>query len=447
MPSSGLASIPSRLLRVRSGEWASFGRSGAYFALVLFGYFLLRPAREAMGVSRSMDDLRWLFVATCVASAVVALGFGGVVSRCDRAKAITIGHLFVAACVVLFAVVRPLVGDEAKLTLGYVFYVWLSVVNLFLTSLFWAYMADVWSFEQTKRLFPPIAVGGTVGAFAGSTFAWQLAELIGSTWLLLIAATCFLLTVPLVRGLDRRERAESGETKRPIGGRWTEGFVSLVRSPYLIGIAIYILLIAISTTFLYFTRADLVADASEELEARIALFAQMDQWTQGATLFVQLFITGRLIRRLGVGPTLAVLPLVTVAGFALLAWLESRPGIEGWQLFGAVAGFSAIHSATRFAIARPTRETLFSVVSDEDKYKAKQVIDVVLFRGGDVAGAWITGLVAGLWGLFALALPLAALWAGVGLWLAAVQTRRAERNELDRHATPAGAPPREGIIP
>lgn len=412
-----------------------------YFFLVLFGYFLLRPVREAMGVERSKNDLRWLFVMTCVVSLVVAVGFGGIVARLDRARFIRVGHLGVAVCLGVFLLARWAADDDTRLWLGYAYYIWLSVVNLFLTSVFWAFMADIWRLEPSKRVFPVIAVGGTLGALAGSSFAWQMAERIGPVWQLSLAAGCFLATLPLVRAIDRRDRAGRAMPPMPIGGAWADGLRLLARSPYLLGAGLYVVLMAISSTLLYFTRSDLVSGSRAELEARVAMFAQMDAWTQGATLIVQLFITGRMMRRFGVGVTLLVLPLVTVAGFALLAWLENRPGVEAWQLFAGVTAFSAVHSATRYAVARPTRETLFSVVTPEEKYKVKPVIDVFLYRGGDVAGAGLTALVVGLWGMLMLALPLAAVWGASCMWLAAAQKRRAG---LQEHTQTGAAAPLEG---
>lgn len=416
-----------RLVRVRPGEWRAALCSGGYFFLVLFGNGLLRPVREAMGVQRSMDDLRWLFTATCVASLVITMAFGGVVARMDRARFIAFGHLFVAGCLALFVCAREMVGGAGLVKLGYAFYVWLSVVNVFLTSVFWAFMADVWTLEQGKRVYPVVAVGGTLGAFLGASFVWWLAERVGVDAQMGLAAGCFLATVPLVRTLDRGERRKgAGEARAasPVGGDWWAGVRLMARSPYLLGAGLYVVLMTVSQTLLYFTRAKLVSDASDELERRVSLFAQLDAWTQGATLLVQLFVTGRLMRRFGVGVTLAVLPAVTAGGFGGLAWLGAR-GVEGWVLFGAVAAFSAVHSATRYAVARPSRETLFSVVSAEEKYKAKPVIDVFLYRGGDVAGAWMTRLAAGLWGMMVLALPLAVAWAGLCVALAAAQARRA----------------------
>lgn len=425
---AGRARTPWRALAVRRDERRAVVLAFAYFFLVLFGYFLLRPVREAMGVQRSMSDLRSLFYATCGVSLVVAVGFGGLVARLDRARFIGVGHALVAACLAGFVCARWVADDQQRVWVGYAFYVWLSVVNLFLTSVFWAFMADIWRLEQGKRVFPVIAVGGTLGAVTGSSFVWWLAERIGVDRQMALAAGCFLLTLPLVFLLDRGDRASRpGPAVGPgrVGGDWWAGLALLARSPYLLGAGLYVVCMTISSTLLYFTRSELVSNASEELGRRVSMFAQLDAWTQGATLFVQLFVTGRLMRHLGVGVTLAVLPLVTVAGFGLLAWAEGLPGVEGWQLFGAVAAFSAVHSATRYAVARPSRETLFSVVDEEEKYKAKPVIDLFLYRGGDVAGAWMTGLAAGLWGMFALVLPLAAVWGGLCVGLAAAQRRRA----------------------
>ncbi len=403
--------------------------SAAYFFLILFGYFLLRPLREAMGVERSMDDLRWLYGLTCTMSLVVAVAFGGVVAHTDRARFILIGHLVIVACLLVFIAVRGLVGEDAKVWSGYAFYVWLSVINLFLTGLFWGFMADVWRHQQCMRLFPVIAVGGTLGGLIGSTFAWQMVEIIGPLWQMGLSAFCFAIAIPLVGLIDRNERATTGRPIQPIGGSWKSGVLLVARSPYLMGAGLYVIFLAISNTMLYFTRTELVANAQSQLEARASMFAQMDTWMQATTLIMQVFLTGRLIRVLGVGITLAILPVVTVAGFAILAWIEQRPGIAAWQIFGAVTAFSALHSATRFAIARPTRETLFSVVSEEEKYKAKPVVDLFLYRGGDVAGAGMTAWVAGLWGMLMIALPLAAVW-GVLCWsLATAQSQRARKGD------------------
>lgn len=414
------------MLRVKPGEGAPAVLAGGFFFLVLFGYFLIRPVREAMGVQRDTGDLRWLFVVTCGVSLVVTLLFGGVVSRTDRSRFIPLALRVVSGCLIGFVGVLWRYHGESVVA-GYVFYVWVSVINLFITSVFWAFMADIWSLEQGKRLFPAIGIGGTLGAFLGSLVAWRWSEQIGPAGLMLVSALVFEGAVWVMRAADAHApRAHRGSGERahgaPIGGKWMDGLWAMLRSPYLMGIGLYLMLMGVCSTLIYFLQAGIVSGARAELEGRVALFAQLDMWTQVATLLVQLFVTGRMIRRIGVGWTLAVLPLVTVLGFAAMAWISSRRGVEGWQVFAVFALFNAAHRATRYAVARPARETLFSVVPPAEKYKAKPIVDVFLYRGGDVAGTQVDRLLAiyavGMGGIALAVVPLAAFWGGLGLWLA-----------------------------
>ena len=428
-------------LRVRRGEGGVVALSGLFFFLLMLGYFLIRPVREAMGVQRSMEELRWLFVTTCGVSLVVTLAFGSAVSRLDRSRFIPLAVRAVSACLVVFAGLLVALDGAAGVRVGFVFYVWLSIVNLFMVSVFWAFMADVWTLEQGKRLFPSIAVGGTVGALLGGLVAWRAAGAMGPAWLMLTAAGLFEIAVRVMRAIDARAgRATARERGGVvpggvsgggrIGGWWWDGAAAMVRSPYLLGIGCYIVLMAVSSTLLYFTQARLVVDASSELSERVALFGQLDMWTQAATLLAQLFVTGRLIRLVGVGWTLAVLPLVTAAGFAALAWVSRIEGVEPWKVFAVFAAFNAVHRATRYAVARPARETLFGVLPVSEKYKAKPIVDVFVYRGGDVAGVgvdrWLAGAAVGLGGVALAAAPLAVVWCGLSLALAWGQRRRAE---------------------
>ncbi|MBL4670593.1 MAG: hypothetical protein JKY30_15215 [Flavobacteriales bacterium] len=429
-----------RFAQIRPGELAMVLRCGACFFFLLFGYFLLRPLREAMGVERSMRDLRWLFVVTCIVSLGFTLGFGGLVSKLKGRRFIPIAFRSVMACLVVFIVLMQLpIGDDARLYVGYVFYVWLSVINLLMMSIFWAMMADVWSLGQGKRLFAAVGVGGTLGALLGSNFVWWLAESISPAIQMGIAIVMFECVVRIVRQIDRavvRTRDQSLEqvqSMNDVGGQWADGAKAIAGSPYLLGIGLYIMLLAVSNTLIYFTQANLVSDASDELNTRIALFAQLDMWTQLATLFVQLFATAHLIKRLGIGVTLAILPIVTVVGFAAMAWVQSRPGVEPWQIFGVFAAFSAIHRATRYAVIRPARGTLFSVVPTAIKFKAKPIVDVFMYRGGDVLGVRVEALIAGaglgMAGMAMTAVPLAVFWGGLSIALAVAQQRKSHPNE------------------
>lgn len=434
----------NRALQLRPGELplASLGALAYFF--VLAGYGFLRPVREAFGVSRGMDELRVLFAITSVASLVFVLAFGGAISRMDRRRVVPLAYGIVIVCLVGFAgllVADGLAGgalvgsgtESATATgVAWTFYVWLSVVNLFVNSVLWGFLADVFDVEQGKRTFAFIGIGGTLGALAGSSAT----SFLGSTyegWLLPVglmgcAAVLFAAAIAVVSRLDQSSvrssasglsrRAGLGEL-RPLGGGTWDGLTQVFRSPYLLGIGGWVVLMAVANTLIYFAQAQIVSESSNTLANRIADFAQLDWLAQAATLLTQVFVTSRLIRRLGVGWTLALLPVFTMAGFAVLAV---------WPVLAVMAIFQALHRAARYAVARPARETLFSVVPQAEKYKAKPVVDVFLYRGGDLAGMGLSKALAwaglGMGALAVAALPLAAAWGALSVALGRAQTRR-----------------------
>ncbi|MEM8758544.1 MAG: Npt1/Npt2 family nucleotide transporter, partial [Planctomycetota bacterium] len=382
-----------------------------------------------------------------------AMAFGALVHRMNRRRFIPIGFRAAISCLLIFAALLAFFAEQTGAATGRIFYVWLSVANLFLTSVFWAFMADTWTLPQGKRLFPVIGVGGTVGAILGSTFAWQLGAIIGPIGCLLAAAALFELAARCMLAIDRRDtKREQHQTGRETidGIGLVDGLAFVARSPYLLGVAAYIVLIAISSTLIYFTQGRLVIDASDELETRIALFGQLDLLAQGLTLIAQLFVISRVIRLLGVGTTLGILPLVTTAGFAALLLVERSEGVEPWQVFAVFAVFQAVHRATRYAVARPARETLFGVLTPDEKYKAKTVVDLAGYRGGDVAGARIDAAFAAagltLGGLTLAVAPMAALWIGLSAWLGLAQHRKARTNASSSETPPpaVGTPSPEG---
>lgn len=461
-----------RVLNMRRGEFGLAMMSALFFFLVLCGYFFLRPVREAMGVARGMDELRWLFAVTSLASLFAVLVFGGVVARTNRRRFIPIAYLFVIACLIGFATllvqdVRAgggLIGTDAETGLargvGYTFYVWLSVINLFSTSVFWAFMVDVFDVDQGKRMFPFIGIGGTLGALAGGRGASFVSGLTESPYLpaglMLIGAGCFALAIAVMLILDRRAGASdlsrlgaatAGEATAAdgggaagggadgggpdgdggrgdgaggrIGGGALEGLRAVFTSPYLLGVGLWVVFMAISNTLIYFTQANVILEATDTFSQRVGSFADFDSLAQFGTLLTQIFITTHLIRKLGVGWTLAILPLVTVLGFVVLAV---------WPIYGVMMIFQAVHRATRYAISRPSRETLFSVVPPAEKYKGKPIVDVFLYRGGDLAGAGIDSLFAMLgltlaWVAMSTA-PLAGMWIALSIGLGQAQARR-----------------------
>lgn len=422
-------------LPVNRGEWRGTLLSGGFFFCVLFGLAMLRPVREAMGVERGMDSMRDLFYWTAGVSLVVAILFGGLVSTMDRRRFIPIGFRVVMLCLVAFMVGRGVLGDEVKQHAGATFYVWLSVFNMFVTSVFWAYMADIWRLDQAKRLYPVIGVGGTLGAFLGASVPWQLGEQLGPhapIWLMLIAVVVFEAAVRCMLALDRapmNRQANTGVERRPhaVGGSMLDGLWMVARSPYMLGIALNAAFIAISATLVYFAGARLVVDKSEEMGERLVLFAELDLMKQLATLLLQLFVTSRLLRTIGVGGTLCVLPMLTAIGFLVVSTTEGGSETTVWVAF---AVFQGLHSATRYAVMRPARETLFSVLSEGEKYKAKTVVDMFVYRAGDVAGARVEqALVAAsqltIGSMVMLTAPMAGVWVILALSLGAMQRRRA----------------------
>lgn len=438
----------ARIFNIRRAEFPLAALAAAFYFCVLCGYFFVRPVRDAMGVARGMGELYWLFGVTVVSSLILVLLFGGVVARMDRRRFIPIAYGFVVVCLFAFAgllVVDAqagggLIGSGSETGLargvGYTFYVWLSAINLFINSIFWAFMVDLFSVEQGKRMFAFIGIGGTTGALAGGWATNRISAFTESVYLpvglMVIGAAFFVMAIVLMLTLDRRAArskhsrlgeaaASPGAASGPsgIGGNFWDGATAVVRSPYLLGIALWIMFMAISNTLIYFTQANIILNRSDTFSQLVGSYALMDALTQTATLITQIFITTRLIRKLGVGWTLAILPLVTLAGFAVLAI---------WPIFGVMAVFQAVHRATRYAISRPSRETLFSVVPPAERYKAKPVVDVFLYRFGDLAGTGIQVVLSALGNLALMAgatAPFAAVWCALSVGLGRAQTRRA----------------------
>lgn len=426
---AGMTTFIQRLFNVRRDELLPVLLSALLFFCVLTALMLLRPAREALGMQRGIEAVRWLFVGTALATLLVNPLFGLLVSRLRRMAFIALVYGFFAVSLLLLHLLMVLAPEAVGVTSGQLFYVWFSVFNLFSTMVFWALMADRFSLEQSKRFFGVIAVGGTCGAIAGPALASLLAAPLGTPALLLVAAGLLLLAVTLAFLLSRLESGQgvgpAAEAERePIGGSAWEGLRAVFRSRYLLGLAAYVIVLAVMSTFIYFTRLQMVAALGTDLDLRTTLFARIDVATQTATLLMQLLLAGQLMKRFGVAFTLALLPLTVALGFLGLAVVGS---------LAALVAFEAVFRAVQRALMRPARETLYTVVSREDKYKSKAFIDTFVYRGGDVLGAQVEGLLGrlglGLAALTTLAVPLALLWMGLGIWLGRTQQRLAPTEE------------------
>lgn len=452
-PPSGDRNLLRTALNLRREEVGPVLIAASFFFCVLTALMLLRPARDALGMERGIESIRWLFVGTVLVTLAANPVFGWLVARLRRLQVIAVTYgFFVLSLVGFWALLRFAPGAVGARS-GQVFYVWFSVFNLFVTMVFWALLADRFSSDQGKRCFALISVGGTLGAIVGPWLTSQLAKPLGTPSLLLIAGGFLLLALAaaglLVRVTPDRvdgdadaSDSDSGaaEEARSIGGSAWAGLFAVFRSRYLAGIAGYVLLMTVLATFIYFTRLQMVAAVSDDVDTRAALLGSIDLWTQVAVLVLQLSLTGKLIQRFGFGWALALLPIATAAGFIGLAIYGS---------FVVLIGLEAVNRAVQRGIARPAREALFTVVSREDKYKAKAFIDTFVYRTGDVVGAQVEGVLGRLGlavgGLAGVVVPIALLWAALGIWLGRAQARRASTT-ADVTSASADAT-RDGSVP
>lgn len=442
-----------RLVAVRPGEMPALLWSFAYFFCLLASYYVLRPLRDEMGIAGGVRNLQWLFTATFIVMLGAVPLFGAVVARLPRRRFIPVVYHFFVINIAIFWLLLTL--DAGKVQVARAFFVWISVFNLFAVSVFWSFMADLFASEQGKRLFGFIAAGGSAGALLGPAVTVGLAQPLGPVNLLIVAALLLELAVVCARRLEaaaaRLSDPESGTSAEPalsatlpaslssngvLGGGWLDGIVLLLRSPYLGGIALWVALLSLAGTFLYFQQATIVAAASDDPAVRVRIFAVIDLSIGILTIAVQCLATGRLIRRFGVGRTAAFLPCIFGLGFLALVFSPTLV---------VVIIFQAVQRTANFAISNPAREVLFTVVERAEKYKAKNVIDIVVFRGADAFNGWLfaTLRTAGLeLGAISLAtLPLTVAWAVLSIALGRVQQRRAQQG--DHFAAVSGVPARE----
>lgn len=422
------------LADVREGEGRPVFLSAAFFFLVLAGYYVLRPLREAMGVAGGGDRLSLLFLGTLAGTLLLNPLFGALVSRKGRAVFVPVVYRVVIASLLAFHLLFRFAPEGSKKGIASAFFVWVSVFVLFATSLFWGVMVDVWRTEQGTRLFGIVGAGGTAGGVVGAALTAGLVKSLGPENMILVAALLFEAAARSARALVRTagtagaaERsaaraalAPGGEGDEPPGrGAW-RGARLVFGSPYLLAICGFLLLYAVSSTFLYFEQARIVRAAFASSAERAAWFARVDLSVNLLTIGVQALLTARVLRLLGVGGTLATLPVLTAAGFAAL-WHSPSAGV---LFFVQVARRSA-----EFALVRPARELLFSVVSREDKYASKTFVDTFVYRTGDAFGAVVDiALKAAQAGSAFLALaflPVAALWVVLSAGLGRAQERRA----------------------
>lgn len=414
----------SRLLGVEGDDLPPALAGILMFFLLFAGYFMLRPVREAMGIAGGVDNLQWLFTGTFVATLAAIPLFGWIAGKVARRRILAWTYGFFALNLLGFAVAIGLRPDAPWLARG--FYTWLSVFSLLSVSVAWSMLADLFRIAQAKRIFALVAAGLSAGGLAGPLLGVLLVGVVGLPGLMALAALLLGGSAAAAHGLQRwrdrhpLEEGEAPQRARPLGGNPLAGLSTVLASPYLMGIATFVVLLASVTTFLYFEQARLVELRFPDRDDQVRVFGTLDAIVQGLALLTQVFLTGRLARRLGLAVLLATVPLVMAFGFL---WLALTP------TFAVLAVVMVVRRAGEYALARPGREMLFTVVSPEAKYKAKNVIDTAVYRGADAVSGWVkTGIdafashpaVVGVAGAL-----LALAWAATGLGLARAHKRLA----------------------
>ena len=423
----GLRTLTDKLMHasgVRREEVSLLLWSMLYIFCVLSAYYVIRPIRDTLGIDGGVNNLQWLFAATLVVMLLLTLPFSALSSRLPRRRFIPWVYRFFIVHLLIFAALMLFLPGGDHRWLGRVFFVWVSVFNLYVVSVFWSLVADIFNRERASRLFSLMAAGATMGAVIGSLLTTVLVRWLSMSGLFLLSAALLEVAVFCVRKLnthvrqhplpetDAPDTAQVQPDDGPVKGGVFDGIASIARSGYLMNICLYMLLFSVTSTFVYFRQADLVHQMFKSDESRTTFFAASDLAVNILTLLSQLLVTGRLLSRYGTRRVLAILPLVTLAGFLMLSV---------WPTLAGLFIFAVLRRAGNFAFARPAREVLFTVLSREQKYKAKNVTDTVVYRVGDQAGAWSwTAMNAlGLGGsLIAwLAVPLSLFWFINSLWL------------------------------
>lgn len=407
----------SRVVNVKPGEAAALLWSFAYFFCLLCSYYILRPLRDEMGILGGVKQLQWVFTGTFLAMLIAVPIFAALAARLPRRRLLPVVYYFFVLNLLIFFMLFK--SDIATASVARAFFIWVSVFNLFVVSVFWSFMADLFNNEQARRLFGFIAAGGSAGAIIGPFLTAALAKPVGVINLLLISALLLLLAVVCIHRLSRwtaenvqASTVVTNDREAAIGGGVLDGVKLVFRSPYLLGICLYIWLYTTLSTFLYFEQAHIVADAFSDSASRTQLFAAMDLAVNTLTVFGQVLLTARIIARFGMAATLALVPAAVALGFLVLA---------AFPVLAVLVVFQVIRRAGNFAVARPAREILFTVVAREEKYKSKNFIDTVVYRGGDAVSGWVfTGLAGaglGLSGIALIAAPLALVWLYTGVAL------------------------------
>lgn len=415
-PRSRFGRVLNSVAKVEVDELPAVLAAFFLFFFVLGSYFAVRPVRETVGTILGRDTVADLWLYTAIFSIAIVPVFGWLVAKFRRS--ILLPCIYGSVAVILVVVAVNLRADETNRTVGSFFYVWISVLNLMLISVFWSFLLEMFSSEQARRLFGFIAAGGTAGALVGPLITRLAVEFVGNAGILYIGTAGFALAVVCQRLLILiwHRPATTAASERPardhgLGGNPFAGFTIVARSPYLWGIALFVVLLSAANTFLYFEQLRIVEEVFPDRTRRTEVFANIDIAVQSLTIVTQVFLTGRIAATFGVRTLLTIVPVVMVVGFTVLSFAATFP---------ILAIVFIVRRWGEYAMVRPGREMLFSKLDTETKYKAKNFVDVPVYRAADYVGAQAkTALDAaggGPAGAMAVAALLAAMWAVNG-WL------------------------------
>lgn len=415
--------------RIEANEIKSVWLSFFFVFTLMASYFILRPMRDAMSSDWTDAELSTLFTATFVFSIIVVSVYGAACSRVRLGRLLPGIYMFFSASFFAFYAAFQAMPDVSNI--GKAFYVWITIFGLFQVSVFWTFMADIFSKQQAPRLFGFIAAGSSIGALAGPIITGLLIGVLGKANLVLVSAVLLLVPIPIIIWLEKLKHSElhnddtsvESDYGQTLGGNPFSGFVEFVKSPYLLGIGLFLFLYTSINTFIYFELKNLMEGL--DFATRTRIWSGIDTAVNLLTIGTAMFVTGRLTTKFGLAWTLALVPVVIIAGLLVVSVAP---------MLWVVVGLQCVRRAGNYAITRPGREMLFTVVDRETRFKAKSVIDNVVYRGGDVVAAWgFTGLTQGL----GLGLgPVAAVGAGIAaIW--ALVARYLGRRYEQAHVEPA----------
>jgi AAA family ATP:ADP antiporter len=420
--------IVDKLLCIERGEYVAVAWSFAYFFCILSSYYIVRPVRETMAVGSGPQTIPYLFIGTFIAMMFATSIFGWIASRFPRRVFLPWVYLFFSANIAIFWIVftQAIDSGESTIWLGRAYFVWVGVFNLFVVSVFWSFMADIYTREQGRRLFGIISAGGSVGAILGGIGTSAMVTTIGTHNMLPVAGVLLLLSLICITQLRKwvisehqDEVDETAASDKPLGGSAFAGITHMLSSNYFLAIAITSLIASTLGAALYMFAAELVEVEIPNVDERTRFFSNMNVAANLMTVMFQAFAVKQVVQRFGIGRALVLMPIVSAIGFALLAMDP---------VLAVVAILTVARRAVGFGFSKPGTDMLYSVVTPEEKYKTKNFIDTAIYRGGDVIGTWFIRSMSalGIAGISVVMIPIAIFWAFVSLWLGRDYKRRAK---------------------